>query len=213
MHAWRVAACVLVAAVLASCRTVPTRTVVGPGADAPWSQQRAALDKIDRYALNGRVAVAANGQGFSASLRYTQTADHTQFSLEGPLGIGGLRVDAQGERLEVATSRGEKLDGPEARAELERRLGFALPLEQLRWWLLGVPAPGEATVNAADSGEIRDFTQAGWRVNINSRAPGIGFSLPQRLTAQRVDGEGPGTGQAEGAAHGARIKLLVERWE
>jgi outer membrane lipoprotein LolB len=201
MSAVRVAACVLVAALLASCRTVPTRTIVGPGADAPWPEQRAALDKLDRYSLDGRVAVAADGQGFSASLRYTQAAERTRFSLEGPLGIGGLRVDAQGQRLAVTTSRGERLDGPEARNELERRLGFALPLEELRWWLLGVPAPGESTVNAADTGEIRDFTQNGWRVNIDSRKPGMGFSLPQRLTAQRVEG---------GAA---RIKLLVERWE
>src|SRR5690349_13775513 len=194
----RVIACVLVAAVFAGCRTLPPRSVMGPGADAPWADQRAALQNLDRYALDGRVAVAANGQGFSASLRYTQAADHTQFSLEGPLGIGGLRVDAQGQRLAVATSRGEKLDGPEARAELERRLGFELPLEELSWWLLGIPAPGESAVNAADSGEIRDFTQKGWRVNIQARAPGIGFSLPQRLTAER---------------EGARIKLLVERWE
>ena len=197
MSLTRVAACTLVL-LLASCRTVPTRTVTGPGVDAPWPEQLAALDKLDRYSLNGRVAVAANGQGFSASLRYTQAAERTQFSLEGPLGIGGLRVQAAGDDLEIETSRGEKLDGPEARAELERRLGFALPLEQLRWWLLGVPAPGESSVNAGDTGEIRDFTQAGWRVSINSRAPGIGFSLPQRLTAER---------------DGARLKLLVERWE
>lgn len=203
MSLTRVTACVLVLALLASCRTSPPRPVMGPGADAPWPAQRAALEKLDRYGLNGRVAVAANGQGFSASLRYTQSADRTQFSLDGPLGIGGLRVDAQGERLEIVTSRGDKLDGPEARAELERRLGFALPLEELRWWLLGIPAPGEAALNAADTGEIRDFTQGGWHVSIGARAPGLGFSLPQRLTAERAEsGNGP-----------ARIKLLVERWE
>ena len=48
------------------------------------------------------------------------------------------------------------------------------------------------------SGEIRDFTQNGWRVSINSRAAGLGFALPQRLTAER---------------DGARLKLLVERWQ
>jgi outer membrane lipoprotein LolB len=204
MSVTRVAACVLVLVMLASCRTVPTRTVTGPGADAPWPAQRAALANLDGYSLDGRVAVAANGQGFSASLRYTQALGRSQFSLEGPLGIGGLRVQAEGDDLEIETSRGDKLDGPEARAELERRLGFALPIEQLRWWLLGIPAPGESSVNAADDGEIRDFTQDGWRVDIASRAPGIGFSLPQRLTAQRAG--------AESGPEGARIKLLVERW-
>ena len=84
----------------------------------------------------------------------------------------------------IATSRGEQLDGGAARAELEQRLGFALPLAELRWWLLGIPAPGEASVDAdAASGEIRGFLQNGWHVSINSRAPALGFALPQRLTA------------------------------
>jgi outer membrane lipoprotein LolB len=185
-------------ALLAGCRTIPPKLVVGPGADAPWPEQRAALEKLDRYGLNGRVAVAANGQGFSASLRYAQQAERSDLALDGPLGIGGLRVALDGESLSIATSRGEKLDGVAAREELERRLGFVLPLDQLRWWLLGIPAPGTADlVEDAGSGEIREFTQNGWRVSINARAPGLGFALPQRLTAER---------------DGTRMKLLVERW-
>ena len=185
---------------LAGCRTAPPPgAIVGPGADAPWPEQRAALEKLDRYHLNGRVAVAANGQGFSASLRYQQLPQGSNLALDGPLGVGGLRVVLDGDDLEIATSRGEKLDGDAARAELERRLGFALPLSELRWWLLGIPAPGDASVNQdAGSGEIHDFTQGGWRVSINTRAAGLGFSLPQRLTAER---------------DGARLKLLVERWQ
>ena len=192
-------AVVVALGLLAGCRTAPPAAIVGPGADAPWPQQRAALEKLERYSLNGRVAVAANGQGFSASLRYQQMPRSSNLALDGPLGIGGLRVVLEGEDLQIATSRGEKLDGDAARAELERRLGFALPLAELRWWLLGIPAPGETAVNQdAGTGEIHDFVQAGWRVSINSRAAGLGFSLPQRLTAER---------------EGARLKLLVERWQ
>lgn len=196
----RITACgvALALAALAGCRTLPPKPAVGPGADAPWSEQRAALANLDRYGLHGRVAVAANGEGFSASLRYAQVAQRTELALDGPLGIGGLRVQVEGDDLEIATSRGEKLDGAAARDELERRLGFDLPLAQLRWWLLGIPAPGEAAVNATEIGEIRDFTQQGWRVSITSRVAGLGFSLPQRLTAER---------------EGARLKLFVERWQ
>jgi outer membrane lipoprotein LolB len=184
---------------LAGCRTAPPAAIVGPGADAPWAAQRAALEKLGRYGLNGRVAVAANGQGFSASLRYQQVEQRSDLALDGPLGIGGLHVALDGENLTIASSRGEKLDGDAARAELERRLGFSLPLSELRWWLLGIPAPGEASIDQDDgSGEIRGFVQSGWRVSINTRAAGLGFSLPQRLTAER---------------EGARLKLLVERWQ
>jgi outer membrane lipoprotein LolB len=197
----RAAFCVAAIAALSltGCRTAPPASIPGPGADAPWGEQRGALEKLDRYHLDGRVAVAANGQGFSASLRYEQLPRGSNLSLDGPLGIGGLRVALDGDALAIATSRGEKLDGELARAELERRLGFALPLAEMRWWLLGIPAPGAADVqHDVGTGAIKEFTQAGWRVSVNGRSPALGFSLPQRLTAER---------------EGARLKLLVERWQ
>ena len=193
-------AALAVLALLGGCRTVPPPTTVsGPGADAPWPAQRAALEKLDRYALNGKVAVAANGQGFTAGLRYQQQPQRADLALDGPLGIGGMRIGLAEHGLAVTNSRGEALDGEAARAEIERRLGFELPLNELRWWLLGLPAPGDAQLEAApDSGEIRGFVQNGWHVAINTRAPALGFSLPQRLTAER---------------EGARLKLFVERWQ
>ena len=186
-------------ALLAGCQTLPHKPAAGPGANAPWPDQRAALQSLDSYQLNGRVAVAANGQGFSANLRYQQLPRRSDLALDGPLGIGGMRISLDGETLAISTSRGERLDGQQARAEIERRLGFTLPIAELRWWLLGIPAPGESTINAEPgSGEIHDFTQSGWHVSIASRSEGLGFSLPQRLTAER---------------DGARLKLLVDRWQ
>lgn len=184
--------------VLTGCRTRPPPAVIGPGADAPWAEQHAALARLDRYGLDGRVAVAAGGEGFSASLRVQQRPRRSELALDGPLGIGGIRVALDEGEVQVTTSRGEKLDGEQARAELERRLGFELPLSELRWWLLGIPAPGDASVDAdAVSGEIRAFTQKGWQVRIDSRVAGLGFLLPRRVTAQR---------------EGARLRLLVEHW-
>jgi len=186
-------------ALLAGCRTAPPPApVVGPGADAPWPQQRAALEKLDIYSLNGRVAVAAKGQGFSASLRYRQQGQRADLSLDGPMGLGGMRMQVADREVSVTNSRGEKLDGDAARSEIENRLGFALPLAELRWWLLGIPAPGEADlIQDAATGEVSGFVQSGWKVVVNARAPAMGFAMPQRLTAERED---------------ARLKLLVEQW-
>jgi len=164
---------------LAGCRTAPVPPpIIGPGADAPWAEQRDALAGVSRYALTGRVAVAADGEGFSGSLRYQQQERRAELAIDGPLGMGGVRVNVDGEAVTISDSRGESFDGPAARAELEQRLGFTLPLTELRWWLLGIPAPGEVDVTAeAASGEIHGFMQNGWRVNIDARAPGQ--TLPQ----------------------------------
>lgn len=186
---------------LAGCKTAPPqKRVLGPGADAPWPEQLAALEKLDSYALTGRVAVAAAGEGFSGTLRFRQQAERSELALDGPMGIGGARVVLQESELSVTNSRGETLDGPAARVELERRLGFELPLHQLRWWLLGIPEPQVgATSETAETppDALPVFEQDGWRVNVQTRAPAMGFSLPQRLTIER---------------EGARLKLLVDQW-
>jgi outer membrane lipoprotein LolB len=189
-----------VAALLAGCRTMPAPAPLpGPGADAPWLEQRAALEKLERYSLSGRVAVAARGEGFSGALRYQQQPQRSELALDGPLGMGGMRVVLEGDALSITNSKGERLDDSAARVELEGSLGFQMPIEELRWWLLGIPAPGEANVDAdAVSGEIRSFVQDGWKISIESRSPALGFGLPQRLTATR---------------EGARMKLLVDRWQ
>lgn len=188
----------LLALALAGCKTVPAPVPdVGPGADAPWPQQYEALAALDRYSLSGRVAVAASGEGFTANLRFQRLPDRSEMILDGPMGIGGYRITLDREGLQVFASNGERLDGAAARAEMERRLGVALPIEELHWWLLGVPAPGPAERNQAPSGEIPDFRQNDWHVSVQARMPALGFSLPQRLTAER---------------EGARLKLLVEQW-
>jgi len=198
--ALRVALVAAVLAVLAGCRTAPAPVMgPGPGADAPWPLQREQLERLDRYTLNGRVAVAASGQGFSANLRYQQQPSGAEMALDGPMGLGGMRLALAGEELQVTTSSGESLDGGAAREEIERRLGFEMPLAELRWWLLGIPAPGEAALEQDGvTGEIRGFSQHGWQVNIETRAPALGFALPRRLVAQR---------------EGARLKLAVDHWQ
>ena len=40
------------------------------------------------------------------------------------MGIGGMRMAIDGDHLRIETSSGKQLDGPAARDELERRLGF-----------------------------------------------------------------------------------------
>ena len=106
-HGVALASCLALLA-LAGCRTRPshaTSAIVGPGADAPWQLQREALQTLDRYALDGRTAVAANGQGFSANLRYQQQPELSQLALDGPMGIGGMRLRFSSEGLSVTNSR------------------------------------------------------------------------------------------------------------
>ncbi len=83
---------------LAGCKTLP------PAPSAPagsWEARRAALQARDSFDLSGRIAVAAAQDGFNAKLRWQQQGELSQLALDGPLGVGGVRITAKGNALTV----------------------------------------------------------------------------------------------------------------
>lgn len=171
-----------------------------PSAGGAWPTEYAALQQLDEYSLSGRIAVAAGEQGFSGSLRFQQDGPRSDLTIDGPLGIGGLHIDWDGQQLEVVTSRGERLDGEAARAELERRLGFSLPLAEMRYWLLGVaspdkPAETEFTSVPDQPQRVARLRQSDWAIEYSSF--GETPPLPSKLTARRA---------------GARVRIAIDRW-
>jgi outer membrane lipoprotein LolB len=183
-------------AALAGCRTLPP----APPAGASWEIRRPQLQSLEHFALRGRVAVAADGEGFNANLRWTQDGDRSQVTLEGPLGVGGTQLTASGDDLTVVTSRGERIESTAAHAELAARLGFDPPLTSLRYWVLGVPDPAQPASESLDPAQQRlsALTQGGWHVEYQSYGSTGGEPLPARMTLQR---------------DAVRVRLLVDNWQ
>lgn len=180
---------------LAGCQTVP----VAPAPPVAWSVRRPALQDLDRFGLNGRVAVAVGKQGFNAGLRWTQAAAVTHLALTGPLGAGGVEVTADGGNLSVVTSSGKHLGNTDARAELEDKLGFEPPLTSLRYWVLGVPDPGSpASVRLDSQQRLTELTQDGWRIEYSAYMPVGAEWLPRLLTLRRED---------------VRVRMVVDGWQ
>jgi outer membrane lipoprotein LolB len=185
---------VLIAVALASCRTVPVHE---PAAQT-WDARRPQLQGRQQFELKGRVAVATGAEGFNARLRWTQNGDRTQMSLDGPLGAGGVQVTANGSTVSIVTSHGDHLDNDAARAELTNRLGFDPPLASLRYWILGVPEPGQPEQESLDPQQrLATLQQRGWQIQYTGYMSVGGEWLPSKLTLQR---------------EGVRLRVVVDGW-
>lgn len=186
---------VALALLLAGCQTVP----VAPAPALAWNIRRPTLQTLDRFGLNGRVAVAVGHQGFNAGLRWTQSAAVTHLALTGPLGAGGVEVTADGSDLSVVTSSGKRLGNSAARAELQDKLGFEPPLTSLRFWVLGVPDPAApASVQLDSQQRLAQLTQDGWQIEYASYMPVGAEWLPRLLTLRR---------------EGVRVRMVVDGWQ
>lgn len=179
------------AALLAGCAT--TRSAGPAGVRAPDP------DRFTQWTARGRIALAAQGEGGSGSFVWQQRSERTELALRGPLGAGGLQLTMDGEALELADPGGAPLDGDAARAALERRLGARLPLAEMRYWLLGVPAPGDVADGPVQlaTGATPGFVQAGWVVSYDALGAQGEWTLPARLTA---------------TSGSTRVRIVIDDW-
>jgi outer membrane lipoprotein LolB len=186
---------VVMTVALLGCQTVP----VAPAPTVAWSVRRPTLQNLDRFGLNGRVAVAVGNQGFNAGIRWAQSGAVSRLALTGPLGAGGVEVTADGADLSVVTPSGQRLGAAAARAELQDKLGFEPPLASVRYWVLGVPDPGAPAGVRLDSQQrLTELTQEGWRIDYASYMPVGAEWLPRLLTLRRA---------------GVRVRMVVDGWQ
>jgi len=183
------------ATLVCGCRTVP-----GPApAGESWEARRAALQGREHFQIKGRVAVAAGQDGFTASLHWAQEGAQSRLALDGPLGVGGMRVTTDGSALSLVNAHGDRLDSDAARAELRARLGFDVPLSSLRFWILGVPDPSAPAAEVVDvERRLTSLQQNDWQIEYADYVAVRGEWLPGRMTLRRAD---------------VRVRLIVDHWD
>jgi len=191
-------AAVLLAIGLVGCATAPIAPQPPP-ATQTWPEARTALQRLEHFSLRGRVALSTGSDGFNGGLHWDESGDRAQILIDGPLGAGGVRIELQNTTLRVTTSSGKQLDGEAARAELERRLGFELPLASLRYWIIGAPDPAlPAEESVGSLPRLDHLQQSGWQIDYPLYVASGGLWLPKRLTLER------------GAA---RVRVVVDQWD
>jgi outer membrane lipoprotein LolB len=183
---------------LAGCATAPVKTT-GEVPAQTWDARRAEMQQRDNFELKGRLAVAAGKEGFNARLRWEQQGATSSLALDGPMGVGGVRISTNGSDFEVLNSRGQRLDSEAARIEIATRLGFEPPITSLRYWVLGVPNPAMPAEETLDSQQrLERLLQDGWDVEYLSYAAFDGKWLPVRMTLRRDD---------------VRVRVFVDGWQ
>lgn len=189
-----VSICLLVLSACVSTRPTLPRMPAPAALPMPWAERVAQLQKALSWQLDGRAAAAIGTQGWQASLNWRQRGDVAELRLAGPLGVGATSL--------TKTAAGISVNGAPpseaVQAQLQDRLGFELPIDDLRYWLLGVPAPGtafELTLNSQDRAER--VSQSGWTIDFDGYRTVDGELLPDKLVMRR---------------DGVRVRIAVDHW-
>lgn len=201
MIGWRVATAIVVVA-LAGCQTLPRETPPVPGALPPpdaFDLRTERLAGLAGWTLRGRGALAAGGRGWNGSVHWVQCADSFDLRFIAPLGAGTLRISGLPGAMRVRGTDGTDFHADDLEAELEHLLGARLPVESLRWWVVGLPAPDApyAALELDAAGRATEFLQSEWTVSYPRYTTHASIEIPALVVADR---------------DGTRVRVVVDSW-
>lgn len=165
---------------LAGCVTPPSLT--GTALQARWQERQQILDRIDRWDLQGRIAVRAGDRGWQAALRWKRDGGSQRLTLHGPLGAGTVVVEQDASGTRLRDSRGNDVRDNDASRLLQRVTGWRIPVDELRYWVRGLAAPGSrGQVHLDGRGRLDSVSQDGWTVHFVSYDTFSNLQLPEKI--------------------------------
>ncbi len=195
----RFATLLLLCSGLSACAIISKPPKADPGIvdAAAWEVRQEQLRELGIWSLQGRVAT---GQllGWTGNLSWRQNGEIFNVRLAGPLGAGGFRASGTLDLVTIRTSD-RRMVTAEPDVLVEKTLGWMFPLQPLRYWAQGRPAPGGYdSISVDGQGRLIGLEQSGWQLSYLEYAEVENQpALPKRIVLD--NGE-------------TRIRLVVDRW-
>jgi outer membrane lipoprotein LolB len=181
---------------LAGCATTPPQPASTAAAQALWQQRETRLQAVDAFELHGRIAGGAlSGSG---EIDWRQSGDYFSARFSGALGVGALLIEGTPSNLVVHSKEGT-IDTADAENVLREKLGLTLPLADLRYWVLGLPAPRDpATVALDEHGRLSTLDQNGWHLEyVEYTGSTSEVELPRKIALLQT---------------GRKLRVVIDRW-
>lgn len=176
----------------------PATTTEGTAATPATAKAKPATAATS-WELSGAMAARNKNKGWTASLDWVQQGPgHYQIRLLGPLG-GGTVVIEKSNGTVTYTDGPKKVTSASADKLLLQQTGISMPVQNLYYWIRGLPAPGAVSSSKYDAnGHLISLNQAGYSIHYSDYMAVKNMALPGRVHLQ---------------GHNAVFKLIIKHWK
>ncbi|HUL10869.1 MAG TPA: lipoprotein insertase outer membrane protein LolB [Methylococcaceae bacterium] len=153
---------------------------------------------LDSWRLEGRIGVQTRKDAWHAKLFWEHDGHQDRLRISGPFSQGAVSIILQDDLIYINEGNGVVESSRDPDEMLKARLGFAVPLTSLRYWVMGVPSPAaEHTAERGPSGGINGFRQLGWLLSFERFMNVRDLVLPQKMMIQGNE---------------VKLKLIADEW-
>ena len=173
--------------VLAGCAVKPLKTV-----SVYNRAEREALYQLTRWAFDGRVAWKHDNESWTANISWKRQLTNETIRLSGPLGQGGVFIRITDDYVAIDRGEGEIKYKGRSNELISEALGMYVPLESLRYWVVGLVDPNTAFEDIKNG-----FVQNGWTILIKQLQQTEMGMLPRKIDVTNRE---------------VGLKLIIDQW-
>ena len=190
---------------LGACTTIQIDPLPEGMTDQPpenWTDRTASLGELDHWKLTGKLAVRQPSDSGTAIINHwIQNGEAYDLALSSSfLGMGSTSLKGVPGFIELTLPNGETYRSGEPEALVAAATGWQLPLENLPWWIRGLPSPASDYRLLFDNqGSLAIIRQNGWEIRYDRWQTFLSSypALPARITALKDE---------------KRVRLVVSEW-
>lgn len=184
---------------LTACAPTP-RPAEEPAANkvVPLEKRKAETATVSSWEISGAMAAKSKAKSWSASMNWVQHGPNSyQIRLIGPLGGGTVIIDKSGKTVSFQDGA-KKVSSSNADELLLKQTGIRLPVNNLYYWVRGLPAPGGVQSEKHDQyNHLTQLRQAGYDIDFGQYTSVKGIDLPSTI---RLVG------------NGVMVKVIIKHW-
>jgi|GEM_PF-167116 len=190
----------LLASLLTACATTQPASKPANNQTMTWQQRQHQLARVHTWRLSGALAMRLPHRAFSASLNWQQKSSRNYLiNLFGPLGVGAVRITGTSRLVTLKESNGKTYQARSAQTLMQKNLGWAIPVNNLYFWVRGLPAPGASSHLTFDRyHHLTQLRQSGWRIRFSSYTAKGSYDLPNKI---------------QFSSHNLSGTLIISRWQ
>jgi outer membrane lipoprotein LolB len=154
--------------------------------------EKAHLYKLQAWHLEGRLAITAPKDSWSATIEWKHQPDVENIRLSGPLGQGAVAIELRGDVVKIDRGNGRVQTSNQPEIFINQQLGLFVPLQSLRFWAVGLPEADQKFQETSDG-----FVQDGWLIAYKEMQKIGAEAMPHKLAATNEK---------------VKLKLIIDQW-
>lgn len=154
-----------------------------------WEQHVSQLEQLDQWLLEGKLGYRDNKDGGSAWISWSQQQDKFEVKLNGPFGAGATKIIGSNNFAELQRAGHDNITAQSSAALTELLFGWKWPVEQLQFWVRGIPAPTSLGINLSHNpdGTLALLEQSRWTLQFSNYQKMGNWVLPGKIKGQQGD--------------------------